>query len=149
MQVKFYEQVEDSLLKFAVIVSKSNGKWVFCKHRERDTYEVPGGHREEGETILGTAERELREETGAVLFDMKPVCVYSVTGKNRVNESGDETYGMLYFADIKRFEKELHSEMEKVRLFDGLPDALTYPQIQPLLIAEVQRREENFIYRRE
>lgn len=145
MQVKFYEQVEDSLLKFAVIVSKSNGKWVFCKHRERDTYEVPGGHREEGETILGTAERELREETGAVLFDMKPVCVYSVTGKNRVNESGDETYGMLYFADIKRFEKELHSEMEKVRLFDGLPDALAYPQIQPLLIAEVQRREENLM----
>ena len=75
MQVKFYEQAEDSLLKFAVIVSKS------C--------------------------------------------------------------GMLYFADIKRFEKDLHSEMEKVRLFDGLPDALTYPQIQPLLIAEVQRREEN------
>lgn len=149
MQVKFYEQVEDSLLKFAVIVSKSCGKWVFCKHRERDTYEVPGGHREEGETILGTAERELREETGAVLFDMKPVCVYSVTGKNRVNESGDETYGMLYFADIKRFEKELHSEMEKVRLFNELPDALTYPQIQPLLIAEVQRREKNFIYRRE
>ena len=56
---------------------------------------------------------------------------------------------MLYFADIKRFEKELHSEMEKVRLFNELPDALTYPQIQPLLIAEVQRREENFIYRRE
>lgn len=36
--VKFYEAVDDSLLKFAVIVAKSNGKWVFCKHKERNTY---------------------------------------------------------------------------------------------------------------
>lgn len=29
-------------------------KWVFCKHKERETYEVPGGHRESGETITDT-----------------------------------------------------------------------------------------------
>lgn len=40
-EVKFYESVDDSLLKFAVIIAKSGGKWVFCKHRERDTYELP------------------------------------------------------------------------------------------------------------
>lgn len=44
--VKFYDTVEDSRIKFAVIVSRSNGKWVFCKHKERDTYEAPGGHSE-------------------------------------------------------------------------------------------------------
>ena len=59
LEVKFYDSVDDSLLKFAVIVSQSNGKWVFCKHKERDTYEVPGGHREAGESILETAKREL------------------------------------------------------------------------------------------
>ena len=47
MEVKFYDTVNDELLKFAVIISQSNGKWVFCKHKERDTYEVPGGHRED------------------------------------------------------------------------------------------------------
>ena len=47
MEVKFYDSITDELLKFAVIISKSNGKWVFCKHKERDTYEVPGGHRED------------------------------------------------------------------------------------------------------
>lgn len=36
IQVNFYEQVEDSLLKFAVIIAKANGKLVFCKHKERD-----------------------------------------------------------------------------------------------------------------
>ena len=45
LEVKFYDTVNDELLKFAVIIAQSNAKWVFCKHKERDTYEVPGGHR--------------------------------------------------------------------------------------------------------
>lgn len=32
--VKFYDEVDDSLLKFAVIITKTNGKWVFCKHKK-------------------------------------------------------------------------------------------------------------------
>ncbi|MBO5088221.1 MAG: NUDIX domain-containing protein [Lachnospiraceae bacterium] len=140
MEVKFYEIIDDSLLRFAVIISKSCGKWVFCKHKERNTYEVPGGHREENESILETARRELYEETGAVEYEITPVCVYSVTGKNRVNETGEETFGMLYYADVKQFEQDLHSEMEKVELFDELPEDWTYPLIQPLLIQEFARR---------
>ena len=58
----------------------------------------------------------------------------SVTGKNRVNDTGEEMNGMLYFAKIKQFEKELHSEMEKVFLFDELPSEWTYPLIQPRLM---------------
>ena len=141
MLVKFYDKIDDDLLKFAVIISKSNSKWVFCKHRDRDTYEVPGGHREAGELIEDTARRELKEETGALEFSITPICVYSVTRKNRVNDTGEETYGMLYFADITEFEEELHSEMEKVVLLDELPDEWTYPLIQPLLIAEYERRK--------
>ena len=141
MKVQFYDCIEDNLLKFAVIISKSNGKWVFCKHKERNTYEVPGGHREDGESILEAAKRELYEETGAVSYELKPVCVYSVTGKNRVNQRGEESFGMLFYADIFEFEKELHSEMEKVELFDELPEEWTYPLIQPLLIEEFLRRD--------
>ena len=142
MEVKFYDEVDDALLKFAVIISKSNGQWVFCKHKERTTFEIPGGHREENELIEDTAKRELMEETGAVDFSIRPVCVYSVIGKTRVNKTGEETFGMLYYADINKFDEVLHSEIEKVFLFDDLPAEWTYPLIQPLLIKEYQRRIE-------
>ena len=140
LEVKFYDRVDDTLLKFAVIISKTEGKWVFCKHKERDTYEVPGGHREAEELIFETAKRELKEETGATDFDIKPICVYSVKGKTRVNENiDDETYGMLYIADIYSFE-EIDSEIEKIVISDKLVENWTYPLIQPKLIEEAQRR---------
>ena len=140
LEVRFYEQVADELLKFAVIISKTKDKWVFCKHKERDTYEIPGGRREEGEAIGDTAIRELYEETGALKYEIVPICVYSVIGKTRVNEKGDEAFGMLYFANIETFESVLHSEMEKVEFFDELPKEWTYPLIQPKLIEEAQKR---------
>ena len=140
LEVKFYDNVSDELLKFAVIISKTNGKWVFCKHKERETYEVPGGRREVGESIIETAKRELVEETGAIDFDMKPVCVYSVKGKTRVNENeNDESFGMLYFADIYSL-GEINSEMEKILITDTLVKDWTYPLIQPKLIDEAKRR---------
>lgn len=107
VQVEFCDFVEDKLLKFAVVLAKTEGKWVFCKHKDRDTYEVPGGHREPGEEIVETAKRELWEETGAKAFQLLPVCVYSVTGKTRVNEDlgTEKTYGMLYAAQITAFEE--------------------------------------------
>lgn len=140
VDVNFYDEVEDSLLKFAVIIAKTNGKWIFCKHKERNNYELPGGHREYSESILETAKRELNEETGAVDFDIKPICVYSVKGKTRVSENDDEeSYGMLFIANILSFE-EIHSEIEKIIICDNLIDKWTYPSIQPKLIQEAKNR---------
>lgn len=137
-EVKFYDAVDDKLLKFAVIIARTNGKWVFCKHRERDTFEAPGGHREKGEPITDTARRELYEETGATEYTLKPVCVYSVTAPDNFN--GEETFGMLYCADIRSFEKELHSEIERIVITEQLPERWTYPLIQLKLLEEAGRR---------
>lgn len=138
--VSFYRTAEDKKLKFAVIFARTKGKWVFCRHKERTTYEIPGGHREVGESILEAAKRELREETGAIDFTIEPVCVYSVSGKAGVEESQEESFGMLYLAEIQSFEEELHSEIEEIIITDKLPEEWTYPEIQPKLFEQLRKR---------
>lgn len=138
MIVKFYDEVDDSLLKFAVIITKTNGKWVFCKHKKRSTWEVPGGHRESGESITETPKRELYEETGAKEYDIRPICVYSVTAPDNFN--GEETFGMLFYADVFSFEEELHSEIEKIVIMEKLPSEWTYPDIQPKLLEKTRQK---------
>lgn len=140
LEVNFYEDIDDKLLKFAVIIAKTNNKWVFCKHKKRSTYEIPGGHRENNETIMETACRELKEETGAINFNITDICVYSVKGKTKINKNDDEeTFGMLFYAEIFSFE-EIDSEIEKIVITDELIEDWTYPLIQPKLIKEAQKR---------
>lgn len=134
MNVGFHESVNDELLKFAVVIAKYDGKWAYCKHRDRPTYEIPGGHREDGETIEETARRELFEETGAKRYKLTPICVYSV------EEGGETTYGMLYYAKITELGMKPVNEIEKVYFLDDHPVKQTYPEIQPKLVAEAERR---------
>lgn len=136
-KVQFYDEVEDELLKFAVIISRSEGKLVFCKHKKRNTYEIPGGHREEGEEIFDTAMRELHEETGATDFDIRPICVYSVTAPD--NFDGQESFGMLYIADINEFEVELEYEIGEIIIVDEMTEEWTYPEIQPKLLEQARK----------
>ena len=136
-EVRFYDKIEDHRLRFAVILARSGGKWGLCKHRERSTLEIPGGHREPGEDIDAAARRELHEETGAAAFTLRPVCVYAVV---RDGEPG-ESCGMLYAAEITAFDPELHSEIERTVLLDSLAGVdWTYPDIQPRLLEEARRR---------
>lgn len=73
--------------------------------------------------------------------DLKPICIYSVKGKTRFNEElEDESFGMLFVADIYSFEEELHSEIESILITDKLVDNWTYPLIQPRLLEEAWRR---------
>ncbi len=138
--VRFYEpdEVPDEKLKFAVILAEYRGKAVFCRHKERRTWEIAGGHREKGETIRDTAARELREETGAESFTLSPVCVYSVTSKD--NFDGQETFGFLFHAKIETLTEDLRHEIGEILVTDRLPEEWTYPEIQPRLLREAERR---------
>jgi len=135
LKVRFFnkDEVDDSELKIAVIVARFEDKWVLSRHKERTTWEIPGGHREEGETIEETARRELYEETGAEIFDLSHVWIYGVE-----RESGI-TYASLYFARISKFnEIPINSEIAEIGLFEILPFDLTYPDIHGPLFYRTQ-----------
>ena len=117
--------------KYVVIISRYGDKWVFVRHRDRQTWEIPGGHIEAGESPDDAASRELKEETGAFEFDLVPVADYSVEIDAKI------TYGRLYFAEIKAHGLLPDSEIAEMALFDDMPDNLTYPLIQPILFKAV------------
>ena len=132
-RINFYKpgSIENEQLKYAVIISGFNGKWIFVRHRDRITWEVPGGHREPGENIAVTARRELYEESGAVKFNIFEVSDYSV-------ESGTEIgFGRLFLAEVEKLDVLPQSEIAEIRLFDDIPDNLTYPEIQKVLYKHI------------
>lgn len=136
ISVGFYDEAPDGLRqKYAVIIARHNGKLLWCRHSSRQTWEVPGGHIEPGESALNAAVRELQEETGAIDFTLTPVCWYSAWR----TEDAPHSCGLLCVADVRTM-GELHSEIAEVRPFDHMPEALTYPDIQPYLLNEAIRR---------
>lgn len=121
--------LHDERLNWSVIIARYQGKLVLVKHKQRDTFECPGGHRETGESIIECAHRELYEETGASEYQLTPVAPYSIRLAN-----GELSCGMLFRADISEFSELPGFEMERVELFNALPQALTYPEIIPQLL---------------
>jgi len=134
VKVNFYKlnTIEDNKLLFAVIMAKYNGQWIYARHLKRHTWEVPGGHREKNENINNTAARELFEETGAKKFNLTPVCIYSVLNEGEIVD-GAESFGELFYSEVKTLDKLPNYEINQIKLFDNIPNDLTYPSIQPLL----------------
>ena len=112
--------------KYVVNISLYQGKLLLSRHKDRKTWETQGGHIEEGETPAQAAARELVEESGAVRFTIRPVCDYAAG-------EGTLVGGMVFAAIIEELGPMPGMEMAETRLFDSLPDNLTYPEITPVL----------------
>jgi len=129
-EVNFYDPlfVPDSKLTYSVISAKLDEKWIFVRHNKRTTWEIAGGHIEEGETSFEAAGRELMEETGAIKFNLVCIATYSVT------IDGETGWGRLYIAKVFEIGPIPDiSEIAEIKLLDHLPENLTHPDIQPHL----------------
>lgn len=130
LTVNFFKlgEVQEEKLDYAVMISRFNGRFLYVKHRKRETWELPGGKRESDETIYECAARELREETGATNFKLKPLFIYSVT-KSKFTD-----YGQVYLAEILVKKDQLINEIGEASSFTQPPKEWTYPEIQPLIL---------------
>ena len=97
MRCKTYEINALKNYKYVVILSESHGKIILSRHKERTTWETQGGHIEVGETPLEAAKRELFEESGAVDFDIEPICDYRAWDENTLHGAN----GVVFHAVIQ------------------------------------------------
>lgn len=133
MNTKILELGELKFYKYVVIIAEKDGQLILCRQKNKTTWEMPGGHIEPKEKPLDAAKRELREETGAVEFTIKPLFDYwTASGK-------EEAGGVIFYANITVLGKLPSYEMEEVRRFESLPEKLSYPEIQPKLLEEFYR----------
>lgn len=127
MTCKTYETGTLKEYKYVVILSEYQGKILLSQHKNRTTWETQGGHIEPGETPMEAARRELYEESGALEYEIAPLCDYWA------GDPEDWANGMVFRAVISKLGPLPESEMARVRIFDSLPENVTYPAITPVL----------------
>ena len=116
---------------FVYVVAFEGDRFVMVRHRDR-AWEMPGGRVEAGESRVRAAEREFAEETG--------LGVYLVA-------QHDIGVGSVFFGLVTR-EGEPgtpSAEISAVRLFDALPDDLSFPLVEYGHVVAIARETvENF-----
>jgi 8-oxo-dGTP diphosphatase len=124
MTSNVYELNHFGTYKYVMIITKYEDKWLLCQHKDRETWEIPGGHIEENETPLQAACRELYEETGAVEYKIRPLFDYSLNAE----------HGMVFESDVSVLDDIPDSEMACIAFYDELPENLTYKDITTQLM---------------
>jgi len=122
--------------KYVVTFSRYQDKWLYCRAKERDTFETAGGHIEDSETPIEAAKRELYEETGAVKFDIAPAFDYMV---RRPNVYANGQVFLAHIHELGEIPKDTNDKMAEVKLFDTIPDKMRFPQILPVLFEEITK----------
>ncbi len=132
LQCKIYPLDSLTPIKYVVVCSFYQGKYMLSRHKMRDTWETQGGHIEAGETPLDAAKRELYEESGVRDATIYPLCDYLGYVSN------GSANGVVFLADVHSLGELPKSEMAEIRLFDELPHNLTYPNVTPRLFKEAR-----------
>jgi 8-oxo-dGTP diphosphatase len=141
MNVALYDlhSIDDSKLSIATVMARYQDKWIFVRCKEETTWQIPGGHREENESIRQAAFRELIEETGAEQFNLIPICISFVL------DGEMESFGVLYYSKIERLGELPDSEIEEVALFETLPKEQSFPDVHPILFEKAEEFERSLM----
>ncbi|WMT39643.1 NUDIX domain-containing protein [Paenibacillus sp. D2_2] len=109
-------EINHEIIRFTILIAKYNNQFIIINNTKRGGWEIPGGSREIGESVLYTASRELYEETGAVRFELTPFGIYQLNG----------SYGMVFFAEVEEMSTLPNFEIEEIKFEDDMPEGMNF-----------------------
>lgn len=121
-----------------VLIENEKGEVLLQKRSDTGDWCVPGGALEPGETYIEAATRELSEEVGIKVSDLKLFGLYSGKDREIHYPNGDVVYSLSVIFITRSFTGKISdsdSEVLEHRFFDknNIPKDLFYPDARPIL----------------
>jgi 8-oxo-dGTP pyrophosphatase MutT (NUDIX family) len=117
----------------SVIITDKEGKVLMLLRSDNDCWCLPGGAMDLGENLEDTALREVYEETGLQVTDLKLFSVFSGEQLHYVYPHGDEVYivDAVYQTSSYTGDITVNNESRLYKWFDisNLPENITPPSI--------------------
>ena len=112
------------------IIYNENNEILLEERVDDNKWGLPGGCMELGETIEETAYREVLEETGLKVENLKLFNIYSGKKEHHIYPNGDEVYFVNIVFETNKFSGELHiadNESKSLKFFgiDKIPKQIT------------------------
>lgn len=108
-----FDEIPDELKLKAHAVCIHNGKMLIVNHPEWDIWSIPGGTREEGESIKETLRREVLEETNCEVVNFIPIAYQKI-----VSPDGKKYhYRLQYLCDVTslgEFKSDVAGNINKI-----------------------------------
>lgn len=125
------------LVGSGVLITNKNNEILLIKRTDNNTWGIPGGSLELGETFEEAAVREAYEETGLRVENLKLFEVFSGKEGHHIYPNGDEVYNTVCIFETKKYSGEVKPdkyESKDVKFFDvaNLPNDINPTDIRIL-----------------